>query len=415
MKLDLDTFREIGDSLVRNKARSLLTGFGIFWGLFMLLFLKGGGDALKQMLSANFEGFATNAAVMYSFTTSIPSHGFKVGRYWDTEDSDIELLRMMFPELDVVTGIISRWGQGCVHAVNETSGNVKGVEACYSKIEEPRLKYGRYLNEADCIMERKVCVLGKRIYNDLFPDGGDPCGEFVRVGGIYYEVIGVDCNSSNMNINGRSDQSVIIPLTVAKKVYRKGKAVNLVGVTGRSGVKISALVPRIRQVLAHKHQFDPADEQTLVIINTEEIFDIMDKLFRGVNFLILLVGIGTILAGAIGVTNIMMVTVKERTTEIGIRRAIGATPLQILSQIILESVSLTLIAGCAGIVFSTLVLEGVEKIVSLSPDAAAVEFQISFGLAVISALMLVALGVVAGLAPALRAMGIKPVDAMRDE
>ena len=414
MRLDIDSFREIGDALVRNKSRSLLTGFGIFWGLFMLLFLKGGGAGLKRIMTANFEGFATNTAVIYSEKTTMPFKGFRKGRTWYLEDKDLDRLRMMIPELDVVTAVVSNWGQTAINGANTTNCNVKGVPANYCKVEEPQLKYGRYLNETDCLQERKVCVIGKRVYTSLFPQGGDPCGSFVKIGPVYYQVIGVDFSSGNMNLQGSADRAAVVPIQVAKKIYHRGKHVDIIGMTGKSGVSMSALEQRVRQVVAREHVFDPQDKLAMGYINTEEIFQVMDNLFKGINFLILLVGLGTILAGAIGVSNIMMVTVKERTTEIGIRRAIGATPVQILMQIILESVTLTLIAGCAGIMFSVVSLSGLEKIIAAS-ETGPVPFQIDFWTAIVAALLLAVLGVVAGLAPSLRAMKIKPVEAMRDE
>jgi putative ABC transport system permease protein len=190
--------------------------------------------------------------------------------------------------------------------------------------------------------------------------------------------------------------------------------VDLICTAAKSGIRMSELEPRMRQLIARQHQFDPQDKQALVLINTEQMFSLVDNLFRGVNFLIWLVGLGTILAGVIGVSNIMMVTVRERTTEIGIRRAIGATPNQILGQIISESIVLTLVAGMIGIVFSVLILSGVELAMTTDGVLKAA-FQVPFGTAVLAALLLTVLGVLAGLMPALRAMQIKPVDAMRDE
>lgn len=414
MRLDFDSFREIGDALVRNKSRSLLTGFGIFWGLFMLLFLLGGGKGLKKMLGKNFDGFATNTVVMFSSNTSKASHGFKEGRYWDMDDSDMKTLRNMIPEFDVITPMMSQWSQPAIYDANTVNVNIKGVLADYQKIESPQLKYGRYLNETDCKLERKVCVIGKRIYNSLFPEGGDPCGKYIRIGSIYFQVVGVDVSSGNMSLNGNADETGLIPFTVARKLYHRGKYIDAICVTGHEGVTMSTLEERTRQVMAHKHLFDPTDKDALIIINTEQIFKLMYNLFKGVDFLILLVGIGTILAGAIGVSNIMMVTVKERTTEIGIRRAIGATPWQILSQIISESVALTLAAGSFGIVFSVLLLQGLENVVSKG-ESGPVAFQIGFWTAIIAALLLAVMGVAAGLAPAMRAMQIKAVDAMREE
>jgi len=410
MRFDSDTFKEITESLTRNRSRSLLTGFGVFWGIFMLLFLDGGGQGLKQMLSRNFEGFATNTTILYPSRTTKAWLGFKEGRRWSLTYNDIPRLRSMVPDLEIVTPVVSRWGQTVVRDINSTEASVRGVYADYTGVEAPKLKYGRYLNDADILQERKVCVIGKRVYTSLFPEGGDPCGSRIKVGPIWFTVVGVDYNAGDISINGSADQSVNIPLPLAQKIYRRGSEVDLICMTGKPGVKMSDIEPRVRQIVARQHKFDPSDKQALFVLNTQEMFSLLDNLFNGVNFLILLVGLGTILAGAIGVSNIMMVTVKERTVEIGIRRAIGATPSDILSQIILESISLTLVAGSSGIVFSVLLLSLLETI-----TGGQTSFQIGFWTAILAALLLTLLGVLAGLAPASRAMQIKPVDAMRDE
>ena len=410
MRLDTDTFREIADSLVRNKRRSLLTGFGVFWGLFMLLFLIGGGAGLKEMLSKNFAGFANNTVILISSNTSKPYKGLQEGRYWEFEYKDVERLRQMVPELDVVAPMISAWSGNVAYGSHSSSASVKGITADYDRVETSQIKYGRFINEMDVKQERKVCVIGKDIYNELFPDGGDPCGNYVEVGGIHLRVIGVDFNSGNMSINGRASRTVTMPITVAAKIYHRGNTVDIICLTGKSGVKMTSLESRLRSVMGRQHSFDPTDDQAMMILNTQQIFSIVDNLFRGLNFLVWLVGLGTLLAGAIGVSNIMMVTVKERTVEIGIRRAIGALPGEILSQILMESVSLTLLAGSFGIVFSVLMLSGLEAITKHEAV-----FQIGFGTAIVAALLLAFLGALAGLAPALRAMNIKPVEAMHDE
>ena len=410
MRLDIDSIREIADSLVRNKSRSLLTGFGIFWGLFMLLFLVGGGKGLKEMLAENFEGFASNSIIMVSQETSVPYKGLQEGRYWSLKTGDIERLKLMIPELDVVTGQLAAWGWSAVREGNSFSANVKGVNADYAKVEAPQMKYGRYINEVDVINNRKVCVIGKRVYDELFPEGGDPCGTFLQVGSIYFQVVGLDVSSGSININGNATSAVTIPISIAQQLLGRGDTVDIICAVGKSGVKMTSLESRIREVMARQHLFDPKDEPALLLLNLEQIFTMVDTLFRGVNFLIWLVGLGTLFAGAIGVSNIMMVTVKERTIEIGIRRAIGATPRDILSQIIWESIALTVLAGAAGIVFSVLMLNMTEII---TQHQAA--FQINFGTAILALSLLALLGVLAGLAPAFRAMNIKPVDAMRDE
>lgn len=409
MRFDIDSFRETADSLTRNRRRTILTGFGVFWGLFMLLFMIGGGQGLKGLLQENFGGFASNTMVLISSNTSKPYKGLPEGRYWNFTRTDIDRLKQMVPELDVVSPMISGWGNTVEYGEHSTSAALRGVNADYCKIEQPKIRYGRYLNETDIQLERKVCVIGKRIYQNLFPEGGDPCGKFVKVGDLYFKIIGVDFNSSIVSINSNASYSLMIPASLASTIYNRGNIVDIICITAKGGIHTSVLEPRIRSIMARQHSFDPDDLEAMQILNTEEIFMIVDNLFRGLNFLIWLVGLGTLLAGCIGVSNIMMVTVKERTIEIGIRRAIGAMPGEILTQIITESVALTLAAGSAGIVFAVFLLNIFEKV---STDAT---FQISFNTAVLAAALLALLGALAGLAPALRAMAVKPVDAMRDE
>jgi putative ABC transport system permease protein len=207
---------------------------------------------------------------------------------------------------------------------------------------------------------------------------------------------------------------ITLPLTLVQQTYNRGNEVDLIAVTGRKGVVMSSLSARIRETVARAHLIDPTDELGVMVFNTEVLFQLLDNLFRGVNFLIWLVGLGTLLAGAIGVSNIMMVTVRERTTEIGIRRAIGATPRIILTQIISESIVLTLVAGMSGILLGVLILQMLE-IGNTEDGIVNAHFQVGFWTAISAALAVSAMGVLAGLAPAARAMSIKPVDAMRDE
>ncbi len=410
MRFDIDTFTEFGDSLSRNKSRSLLTGFGIFWGVFMLLALLGGGNGMKEMLERNFTGFATNTTVIAPDRTTVPYAGFQSGRSWELTIEDVARLKAMVPGLEAVTPQVVIGGASAEYGGADVDVAISGVYADYSNIQTPRIKYGRYLNEADILQERKVCVLGKHIYEALFPDGGDPCGTIIKVGPVYYNVVGVDVSESNISVGAPASESVFIPLPVMQKVYNYGNTVDLICMTGRSGLRMSALETTIREVVAGAHMFDPADKAAMFVLNTEELFSLIDNLFMGINVLILLVGLGTILAGAIGVSNIMMVTVKERTTEIGIRRAIGATPRDILTQIIVESIFLTLLAGCLGIAFSVFCLNVVEV-----ANGGTTNFQVGFWLAIGALLLLTAMGILAGLAPAYRAMNIRPVEAMHDE
>ncbi len=418
MRIDIDTYHEILDTLTRNKSRSLLTGFGVFWGVFMLVALIGGGQGLKELLNKNFSGFATNSAIIWAQQTSKAYKGFRKGRWWNMNYQDIERLRQSIPELDVIAPIVYMpWNatSTAYHSDCKMSVNVQGVTPDYALVNTPKMYYGRFINQMDVRQHRKVCVIGKKIYKDLFKDGGDPCGRSIRIDSTYYEVVGVDYNvSGGMNINGSNDEKVTLPLSLMQQMYNKGNDVDVIAVTCRKGVVMSTLTDRMRQTIARPHLIDPTDEQGVMVFNTEVLFQLLDSLFRGVNFLIWLVGLGTLLAGAIGVSNIMMVTVRERTTEIGIRRAIGATPRMILSQIISESIVLTLVAGLSGILFAVLILQMLE-LANTEDGIVAANFQVGFWTALAAALTVSLMGVLAGLAPAARAMAIKPVDAMRDE
>ena len=390
----------------------------MFWGVFMLVALIGGGQGLKEMLEKNFEGFAQNTVIVWSQQTSKAYKGFRKGRWWSMDYKDITRLKQRVPELDIVApSLFAPWGKTntAYYKDQKTTPRIQGCTPEYAKVIEPKLYYGRYINEMDMKEHRKVCVIGKRIYKELFKEGGDPCGKSIRIDSTYYEVIGVDyASSGGMNINGRAEQKVTLPLTLMQEIYNRGKEVDMIVATGRQGVVMSKLTDRIRESVTMGHFVDPTDEQGAMVFNTEVLFQMLDNLFRGVNFLIWLVGLGTLLAGAIGVSNIMMVTVRERTTEIGIRRAIGATPKMILSQIISESIVLTLVAGMSGILFGVMILQMLEM-GNTEDGIVTAHFQVGFWTAIFAALVVSAMGVLAGLAPAARAMTIKPVDAMRDE
>lgn len=414
LNFDIDRLREILDVLSRNKSRTFLTGFGVFWGVFMLVGLVGGGDGLKGLLSNNLAGFATNSAIVWAQPTTKPYHGFRKGRQWNLTYKDVKRLRAQVPELDVITPTITRWGSNATHDDRSSSGIVKGVLPDMQRVSEPKMLYGRYINQMDIVQGRKVCVIGKQVYKNLFPKGGDPCGDVIRIDSVYFSVVGVNYADGNMNVNGNDQQAIYMPLSLVQQIYNRGESIDMICVTGRPGVTMSDITDRIRTVIALDHHVDPKDEKGVMVFNTEMMFSIVDNMFTGINLLIWLVGIGTLLAGAIGVSNIMMVTVRERTIEIGIRRAIGATPRMILSQIIQESILLTSVAGMSGILFVVLVLQELEM-ANTTDGVVSAHFQISFWTAIGAVVLLSVLGVLAGLAPAIRAMKVKPVDAMRDE
>ena len=355
-QFDLDTWEEILVTITRNKTRSLLTAFGIFWGIFMLISLLGGAKGMQETLSLQFKGFATNSGFMGTNQTSKAYRGFQQGRYWDLENKDVERILRNVEGADVVTPTLARWGVNIVYNEQKISGTLKGLYPIYSQIEEPLITQGRYLNDMDVRDNRKVCIIGKQIYESLFPGGENPCGKYIEINGIYYQVIGVNMGTGNVSIQGNTETSVIIPFSTMQNNYNFGQKVQMIAYTARKGYAISEVEKDIAKIVKQAHLIHPDDDQALVQLNAEVLFGMMDNLFSGIRILGWMVGLGTLLAGAIGVSNIMMVTVKERTTEIGIRRAIGARPNDILQQILSESIVLTSLAGMSGITFAVFLL-----------------------------------------------------------
>lgn len=413
MRIDIDSCEEILITITRNKTRSFLTAFGVFWGIFMLVTLMGGGQGMQDMMQAEFKGFATNSGFIATQKTGEAYKGFRKGRWWDLENADIIRIRDGVKDLDIVTPSTARWGSTAVYEDQKYECSVKGLYPEYDRIEAQDMAYGRFINEVDIREARKVCVIGKRVYESLFKEGGDPCGKYIRVDGIYYRIIGMCVSEGNINIQGQASEAVVLPFTTMQRAYNLGNSIEVICFTVKPGVKVTDVQPEIERIVKEAHYIAPHDKQALMMLNAEAMFSMMDNLFSGIRILIWMVGLGTLLAGAIGVSNIMMVTVKERTTEIGIRRAIGARPRDILQQILSESMVLTTIAGMAGISFAVLVLQGMEM--ATSGNGNIYGFQVSFGMAIGTCVLLIALGMLAGLAPAYRAMAIKPIEAIRDE
>ena len=413
MRIDIDTCEEILITITRNKTRSLLTAFGVFWGIFMLVALIGGGPGMQEELQSQFEGFATNSGFIAAQKTSEAYKGFRKGRWWDLEMEDVDRVRNV-DGVALATPSIALWGQVAVYGDNKYDCSVKGLYPEYEQIEHQEMTYGRFINDVDIKESRKVCVIGKRVYESLFKPGEDPCGKYVRVNGIYYRVIGMCSSEGNVNIQGQASEAITLPFSTMQQTYNLGKKLHVVCFIMKPGVKVKDVQPEVERLVKAAHYIAPDDKQAVMLLNAEAMFSMMDNLMIGVRFLIWMVGLGTLFAGAIGVSNIMMVTVKERTTEIGIRRAIGARPKDILQQILSESMVLTTIAGMAGISFAVFVLQILEKAAN-DPGVIKTHYQVSFGLAIGTCILLIALGVLAGLAPAYRAMAIKPIEAIRDE
>lgn len=412
---DIDRLDEVLRTLANNKSRSLLTAFGIFWGIFMLVLLLGGGKGLEALMMSNFSTFTKSSGVIISQTTTMPYKGFNKGRQWNLNLDDVERLRHSVREIKDICPLDTRHGINITAGKRSyTQGSIKGVEKGYERIEIPNIKYGRYINENDVRLRRKVCVIGHRVYKELFPERGDPCGKFVKADGVYYEIVGVDNWRVDNGIGAPASRSLQIPNSLMRELYNLGNKTIAIAFTAKKGETIASLEDKITTIIKNAHSINPDDSEAIVFFNVEILFQVFENLFRGINILVWMIGTGTLLSGAIGVSNIMLVAIRERTSEIGIRRAIGARPRDILSQILCESFIITILAGLSGIVLAVLVLAAAEPIIQNAAQSEA-SFQVSFGTATGAAVVLTVLGVLAGIAPAMRALAIKPVDAMRDE
>ena len=263
-RIDLDTWEEILITLTRNKTRSILTAFGVFWGIFMLVTLMGGARGMQEKLAQNFAGFATNSGFMGANQTGKAYKGFQQGRLWDLENKDVDRILRKVPEVDVITPSLAKWGVNVIYGEHKISGTLKGLYPEYGKIEEPAISFGRYLNEIDIKERRKVCIIGKRIYETLFPEKTNPCGKFIEINGIYYQVIGVSTGIGNISVQGRSETSILIPFTTMQQNYNFGQKVQLLCYTARKGYSIGEVEKKIEKVVKQAHLIHPDDQQALI-------------------------------------------------------------------------------------------------------------------------------------------------------
>lgn len=410
---DIENWKEIGATLANNKTRTFLTGFGIFWGTAMLAILLGGARGAKDLLMRNFDGFATNSGILFAKQTTIPYKGNGKDRAWSIDLTDVERLKANCPDLQTVTEMYSNYGVSSRHGRYSYSGNVSGVAPQYADVMLPAIYSGRFVNDADISLERKVAIVGKKVANELYPGDPSPIGETIDINGIAYTVVGICGQTNEIQMNGRLDESILLPSSTFRRAFKRGDKVDVVMMVARNGAKIAKLKPLIRRTMYTRHTISPDDEAALEIFDISEQFEMVDNLFTGVSLLALFIGLSTLLAGIIGIGNIMWVIVKERTQEIGIRRAIGAKPSDIIVQILSEGMMLTAVAGIAGICFAALAL-GITQSLTAN-EISTPQFQMNLYQALVIMTTFAVLGTLAGLIPATKAMKIKPVEAINDK
>lgn len=418
---DLDKWTEILQALSKNKLRTFFTAFGVFWGIFMLVIMLGSGKGLQNGTKQGMGDMATNALFMWTQQTTVPYKGFPRGRRYNFRNDDTKALRENMPELEYIAPrlqVFSAQGDNNVVRGERTAAfSIQGDYPDMNKIDPLNIHEGRFINENDIKNKRKVIVIGTRVKDEMFANDEDPIGEYIRIRGVYFRVVGVFSSKKNSQQAERENQQIFMPFTTLQQTYNMGDIVGWYSMTSYKDVPASVALEKAKKIMRERHSIAPTDQRAIGSFNIETEFQKMQNLFIGINALIWIVGIGTLLAGVIGVSNIMLIVVKERTKEIGIQRAIGATPLAIQSQIVLESVFLTALAGYAGLVLGVGLLELINYMLvefNLASDMFA-RPEVDFEKAIIALVILIVSGALAGLIPARRATKLKPIDALRDE
>ena len=409
---DIDKWQEIFETIKKNKLRTFLTGFSVAWGIFMLIILLGSGYGLENGVRKEFEGDATNTIWVNPGQTSVPYKGMKSGRTIQFTNEDHDIVEREIPYIDKLSGRLNVWQNNTISYGNEYGGfDIIACHPGYGYYETLEIVSGRFLNDDDINEYRKVVVISTIVKNALFKEE-DPIGKFVKVSGVPFKVVGLFSD-----VGGDRDmQRVYVPISTAQRVFNFGDRIfNLSIVTKDIDIDESrAMADEIRQTMAQLHKFDPEDQRAVFVWNNLENYERFMKLFASIRLFIWIIGIGTIIAGVVGVSNIMMIVVKERTQEIGVRKAMGATPWSIISLILMESVLITAFAGYIGLVMGVGLLELISPMFETADTFfknPSVDIRVALG----ATLVMVVSGMLAGFVPARKASSIRPIEALRFE
>jgi len=411
MMLDLDSWQEILDTIRKNKLRTLLTGFSVAWGILMLVILLGSGQGLSHGVEYGFRDDATNSIWIRSGQTSLPWKGLRPGRMVQFTNEDYDAIKGGVSGVEHITSRFFIRGNLTVAYQGQTSSfDVRSVHPDHQFLEKTIITEGRFLNPQDLAETRKVAVIGVRVRDQLFK-GKPALGEYIEVKGVPFRVVGIFTDEG-----GEGEQEKIyLPITTSQRTFSGANRVAMIMLTvGDATVDQSkAIATDLRMRVAEKHGFDPDDARAVFISNAVVEFQRYVNLMGGIRMFVWVIGIGTLLAGVVGVSNIMMISVKERTKEIGIRKALGATPWSVMGLVLQESVLVTAVAGYFGLVAGVALLELMSKGMKASDFFRNPE--VDFGVAVSATLLLILAGAVAGFFPARRAAAVRPVEALRDE
>ncbi len=414
---DFDRWQEIFHSIRQHRLRALLTAFGVFWGIFMLAILMGAGSGLENAVFANFD-IAKNAVFVWTQRTSVPYQGLQPGRYIQLKNSDIDALRQQVPEMEVISPMVQVPGSFAIEYGGESASfPVNGCFPEFLAVKPLLLEQGRFINDSDIRDKRKVAVIGLRVQEVLFKNGINPIGEYIEIKGVPFRVVGAFRSRLRGEQATQDLQSIYIPATAAQQAFNRIGEVDFFACTPKAGVPAAVVEGKVATLLKQRHTIAPEDERALGTANVEQEYKEVQNLFLGIRGFSWLVAIGTIIAGMVGVGNIMMIIVKERTREIGIRKSLGATPWSIISMILQEALVISGLAGYAGLAVGCAVVAGIDYAVTNfgleSEFFYNPEINLRTALAAIAVLTLS--GLIAGFIPGMRAAAVNPVVALREE
>lgn len=411
----LDGLQEILYTLRQNKLRTLLTAFGVFWGIFMLILLLGFGRGMQNGAMEDFGSDVLDVIMIWSGDTSVAYRGLGLARRIQLEQADIQAITRQIPGIRLISGESTTFNGAVTFAGKNSNAEIHGIPDEYFKVKEdiPFL-LGRKPNPFDVDEIRKVVVIGTAVAQRLFAKDADPVGQEVRVKDVVMKVTGVFHDKGN---RGRNSERVFMPHSTYRKIFGSGERIDMIWVRPAKGVDGFELERNVVELVKRRHDVAPQDNRGITSFNMAMPAKRVDGLFTGINVFIWFVGLGTLTAGIVGISNIMIITVKERTREIGIRKALGATPFSIVSMLLLESALVTTVAGYVGLVFGVGLLESVSF--ALRSAGAKLPYfmnpEVDFDVAVTAILLLIVVGILAGLVPAMRAAKITPIEAMRAE
>ena len=415
-----DTWQEIYYSLKNNKLRTFLTMIGVGWGMFLYVVLLGSAKGMENGFDKLFSGFATNSIFLWAQNTSIPYEGFPKGRAMDLKLQDVDMLQRKINEIEYISPKNSRGNFGSAGEQMSRNGktatySLNGDYPIGNKISEKKLIYGRYLNDADVSQNKNVAVIGEEVYKNFFDSkkNENPIGKSINVKGIFFNVIGVFRVKRGGGMD--NDQTVFIPLSTFTKIYNDGDNVDVFAIVSKPNADVNDVEDKVKSELKKKNKVSPEDTNAFGSFNLGKEFKKLTGFLTGMQLLTIIVGTLTILAGVIAISNILLITVKERTKEIGIRRALGAKPSEVRNQILLESVVITLSSGLLGFIFGIFVLMIFNTLTQNQDDFPFYNPTVNYSNVFSAMTVMVVLGLIIGMIPAQRAVKIRPIEALRSE